>query len=161
MIINTEKRKAYAVVFEWKPVSKINLQERRKMKQNDILNTELIKVIAGVGHTQHIVICDAGLPIPPNVKVIDLSLVKGTPTMMEVLKAVSKEMVIESFIVASELEMVNGKLLGEIQEVLEGVPYKTVEHEKFKEITKNSYAIVRTGECSSYANIILIGGVNF
>lgn len=131
------------------------------MKRNDILNGELSKAVAGVGHTQYLVLCDAGLPIPPGVKMIDLSLVKGKPSLMEVLKAVSEEMVIESFIVASELEMVNSKFLGEIQEVLKGISYRTVEHEKFKELTKSSYTIVRTGECSSYANLILVGGVNF
>lgn len=114
-----------------------------------------------MGHTQYLVLCDAGLPIPTGVKMIDLSLVKGKPSLMEVLKAVSEEMVIESFIVASELEMVNSKFLGEIQEVLKGISYRTVEHEKFKELTKSSYTIVRTGECSSYANLILVGGVNF
>ncbi|HIY19108.1 MAG TPA: D-ribose pyranase [Candidatus Blautia avistercoris] len=131
------------------------------MKRNDILNGELSKAVAGVGHTQYLVLCDAGLPIPTGVKMIDLSLVKGKPSLMEVLKAVSEEMVIESFIVASELEMVNSKFLGEIQEVLKGISYRTVEHEKFKELTKSSYTIVRTGECSSYANLILVGGVNF
>lgn len=131
------------------------------MKRNYILNGELSKAVAGVGHTQYLVLCDAGLPIPTGVKMIDLSLVKGKPSLMEVLKAVSEEMVIESFIVASELEMVNSKFLGEIQEVLKGISYRTVEHEKFKELTKSSYTIVRTGECSSYANLILVGGVNF
>ena len=131
------------------------------MKRNDILNGELSKAVAGVGHTQYLVLCDAGLPIPTGVKMIDLSLVKGKPSLMETLKAVSEEMVIESFIVASELEMVNSKFLGEIQEVLKGISYRTVEHEKFKELTKSSYTIVRTGECSSYANLILVGGVNF
>ena len=131
------------------------------MKRNDILNGELSKAVAGVGHTQYLVLCDAGLPIPTGVKMIDLSLVKGKPSLMEVLKAVSEEMVFESFIVASELEMVNSKFLGEIQEVLKGISYRTVEHEKFKELTKSSYTIVRTGECSSYANLILVGGVNF
>lgn len=131
------------------------------MKRNDILNGELSKAVAGVGHTQYLVLCDAGLPIPTGVKMIDLSLVKGKPSLMEVLKAVSEEMVIESFIVASELEMVNSKFLGEIQEVLKGISYRTVKHEKFKELTKSSYTIVRTGECSSYANLILVGGVNF
>lgn len=131
------------------------------MKQNCILNTELIKVIAGVGHTQNIVICDAGLPIPPHVKLIDLSVVKGMPKLLDVLKAVSEEMVIESFVIASELEMVNPKMMEEIQEILKNVPYKAVEHEKLKKMTEGSYAIVRTGECSSYANILLVGGVNF
>lgn len=131
------------------------------MKQNYVLNTELIKAIAGLGHTQNIVICDAGLPIPPHVKLIDLSVTKGIPKMLDVLKAVSNEMVIESFVIASELELVNPKLVEEMQEILKDLPYKTVEHEELKRMTKGSYAIVRTGECSSYANILLIGGVNF
>ena len=46
------------------------------MKRDRILNTNLISEIAAIGHTQYLVIGDAGLPIPKGVNVIDLSLTK-------------------------------------------------------------------------------------
>ena len=33
--------------------------------------------------------------------------------------------------------------------------------EKLKELTKKSRAVVRTGETTSYANVILVSGVTF
>lgn len=36
-----------------------------------------------------------------------------------------------------------------------------VKHEELKKITRESEAIVRTGECSPYANVILKSGVVF
>lgn len=36
-----------------------------------------------------------------------------------------------------------------------------VSHETFKKFTLESKAIVRTGECSPYANVILYSGVPF
>ena len=41
------------------------------------------------------------------------------------------------------------------------MPVKKVFHEEFKKLTENAKCIVRTGENSSYANVILVGGVNF
>lgn len=36
-----------------------------------------------------------------------------------------------------------------------------ISHEEFKKRTEKAKCIIRTGEVSSYANIILVGGVNF
>jgi D-ribose pyranase len=36
-----------------------------------------------------------------------------------------------------------------------------VTHDEFKQLSKGARAIVRTGECSPYANIILVAGVVF
>lgn len=41
------------------------------------------------------------------------------------------------------------------------LPCKKVPHEEFKELTKKAKCIIRTGENTSYANVIFIGGVNF
>ena len=102
------------------------------MKQDRILNPELIRLIAAIGHTQTLVIADAGLPVPKGVLVLDLSLVRGVPSFQQVLDA-----------------------------VLEGMPVDHVPHETFKVMTQQARAIIRTGETSKYANIILYAGVNF
>jgi D-ribose pyranase len=56
------------------------------MKKTGIVNQDISQVIAGMGHYQKIIICDAGFPIPDGVRRIDLSLVPGQPAFMEVLK---------------------------------------------------------------------------
>lgn len=131
------------------------------MRKQGILNAEICKVIAALGHTEYLVIADPGLPIPDDIKVIDISLKHGVPGFMEVLDSVVQEMVVDSFIYAAEMEEYSPKLLEKMRNVLVGVPEKKVPHENLKEMLSEAKAIIRTGECTSYANVILEGGVNF
>ena len=50
------------------------------MIRGRLLNSEIISVLAAMGHTDQLVIADAGLPIPAAVKRIDLALEKGLPS---------------------------------------------------------------------------------
>ncbi len=131
------------------------------MRKQGILNAEICKVIAALGHTEYLVIADPGLPIPDDIKVIDISLKHGVPGFMEVLDSVVQEMVVDSFIYAAEMEEYSPKLLEKMRNILVGVPEKKVPHENLKEMLSEAKAIIRTGECTSYANVILEGGVNF
>lgn len=131
------------------------------MKKDGLLNPEILKEIAALGHTEGICIADCGLPVPKNVKVIDVSITAGIPHFMDVLKAVQSELVVESYIVAHEICEKNPALGNDITEVLGSLPVKMVPHEEFKNMTENVKCIIRTGETLSYANVILIGGVNF
>lgn len=140
------------------------MQERKErwfMKKDRILNPKLIEKIAAIGHTQYLVIGDAGLPVPKGVEVLDLSLVKGIPSFLQVLDAVNEELVSEGYFLAEELHGVNPKLESEIAERMGDKEKRTVSHEELKKLTEQANLIVRTGETSSYANIILVAGVNF
>ena len=131
------------------------------MKKDRLLNPHILESVASLGHTEYFVIADCGLPVQKGVKVIDISLTAGIPAFMDVLKAVNAELVSESYIVAEEIESKNPAMLEKIKAELGGLPYKTVPHEDFKKLVADAKCVVRTGETSSYANIILIGGVNF
>lgn len=131
------------------------------MKKLGILNSELSAVISQLGHTDQIVICDAGLPIPDYVARIDLAIVPGLPPFADVVEAVLLEMQVEKAIVADELAEAQPPLLAQLKETLPDVQWESVSHESFKHLTKDAKAIVRTGECSPYANIILQSGVTF
>ncbi|MGL4687232.1 MAG: D-ribose pyranase [Fusobacteriaceae bacterium] len=135
------------------------------MKKIGMLNSELSYEISKLGHTQHITLCDAGLPIPKGIKRIDLAIVKGLPSFIEVLQPILLEMKIEEIILAHEIEKINPKMLEEIKNIFKlnniDVKITMVSHEELKKITHSSEAIVRTGECSPYANIILKSGVVF
>lgn len=131
------------------------------MKKDRILNPELIAQIASIGHTEYLVIADAGLPIPAGVKVIDLSVVRGLPGFLQVLDAVNEELVTEAYILASEMPEVSPQLYHDTCERLEGRTRTLVSHETLKEMTRQAKAVIRTGETTSYANVILVAGVNF
>ncbi len=102
------------------------------MKKDKILNPEIISQIAMLGHTEYIGIADCGLPVPKGVKVVDVSVTAGIPKFLDVLKAVSGELVIESIIVASEIDTVNPKLMEDISSHLENLPVEKIPHEEFK-----------------------------
>ncbi len=135
------------------------------MKKSRLLNSELSYEIAKLGHTDHICVGDAGLPIPSGVKRIDLAIEKNLPTFLGTLDVILDEMQIEEVIIATETKEVSPKLYEEITLMLnskfEGVSINFVSHEEFKGITKESKTVVRTGECTPYANIILKSGVTF
>ena len=56
------------------------------MNKHGVLNSEICKVLADLGHTDMVVIADCGLPIPDGVKKIDLALKLGTPGFIEVVE---------------------------------------------------------------------------
>lgn len=131
------------------------------MKKRGILNKELNTLLASLGHTDTIVIADCGLPIPNENARIDLSLVKGFPPFLSVLDAVVDELEIEAIVLAEEIKDQNPDLYESIRARMGGVPVQFVPHEQFKAMTKQAKAVIRTGEATPYANIILRSGVNF
>ena len=131
------------------------------MKKTGIINQPISAIIAGLGHTDRLVICDAGLPIPEAISRIDLALKQGVPTFLETLEVVLQEMQVEAAILATEIKEKNPEIEKGIIKLLGDIPIKYLVHEKFKEETGSGKAIIRTGEFSPYANIILLAGVVF
>lgn len=131
------------------------------MKKIGIINQPISAVIAGLGHTDTVVIADAGLPIPPGPQRIDLALTAGMPAFLDTLKVVLSEMQVERAIVASEMLEVSPAVYQAIKELLGNTPIETVPHQNFKEQTRSAQAVIRTGEFTPYANIILAAGVVF
>ena len=131
------------------------------MKKSTLLNSELSFIIAKLGHTDMLVIGDAGLPIPATTQRVDLALVRGVPGAIETLRAVISEMQVERIILANETQTVNPKFEQEVRELLPDVTVDFVTHEELKNLSADARAVVRTGECEPYANVILVSGVAF
>ena len=133
------------------------------MKRNGILNSDISRVLSYMGHTDWICVGDCGLPIPDEVERIDLALKFGVPTFMDTLKVVAEDMKIEKIILAEEIKEQNPKVLGEIEELFKdgNIEVEYVSHVELKEKTKNCKAVIRTGETTPYANVILQSGCIF
>lgn len=131
------------------------------MKKEKLLNPDVVAAVAALGHTEYLCIADCGLPIPQGVNLIDVSVTATIPSFLQVLKAVESELVVESYICASEIDNVNPSTMKQMEEILAGKPVKKIPHNEFKKLTANAKYIIRTGETSPYANVILVGGVNF
>jgi len=130
------------------------------VKRTPLLHAELSHVIASLGHGDMLVIGDAGLPIPEGPRRIDLALTPGVPPIAEVLRAVLAEMQVERSVLAEEALGAGHALPAWYAQQLALAP-ETVSHEAFKRLSAQARAIVRTGECTPYANVILVSGVVF
>ena len=136
------------------------------MKRRNLLNRHLSALIASLGHLDEIVVADAGLPTPKGVEVIDLAIIPGLPGFHDVLGALRSELIIEEAIYAQEI---SPSLLQEIKKELDlwsreieaPIINTQVSHKELKQRTIKSKAIIRTGEVTPYANIILVSGVAF
>lgn len=131
------------------------------MKKIGLLNQPLSSVIAGMGHLDSLVIADAGLPIPIETPRIDLAVSKNIPPFLEVVRAVLEEMQVEGAIIAEELAIRSPEMHQALSALLGTIPVKAVPHIEFKSQSASARAIVRTGEFTPYANVILIAGVVF
>jgi D-ribose pyranase len=132
------------------------------MKKGGILHPEMNKLISQTGHTDWIVVTDAGLPIPENVNTrIDLALKEGTPGFLETLDAVLEDLIVEKIILAEEIKSISPKMNEEILRRFPGIPVEYLPHVEFKQRTKQARGLIRTGEFTPYANVILVAGVAY
>jgi D-ribose pyranase len=131
------------------------------MKRQGILNSHISEVLSKLGHTDTIVIADCGLPIPDETIRIDVALKHGSPNFIDTLKIILEDMVVEKVTLAEEIHEKNPDVLQSIGDILSDQSITYVPHEEFKQQTKKAKAIIRTGEITPYANIILHAGVTF
>lgn len=129
------------------------------MKKSGILNRHLAGAIAELGHGDTVLVCDAGMPIPPGPRVIDLAFRAGTPSFAEVVDGLLDELVVEGATAAREVRDVNP----EAAALLDGhFPWlEVVPHDELKALTAAARLVVRTGEAQPYANVLLRCGVFF
>ena len=127
------------------------------MRRHGILNAALAAAVARLGHRDRVVVADCGLPVPRGVPVVDLALVFGVPRFEQVLDALLAEIVVEGCVVAEEAR--GGPAEGWVTGRVPAATY--VPHEQFKRAVADVAFVVRTGETTPYANVVLVCGVPF
>lgn len=131
------------------------------MRKSGLLHSEILKELSALGHTQSLVIADAGFPTPSGVKLIDLAVSRGLPGFADVLKAVLAEGVFEHYLYAGEIEEFNSALFNQMYAMMGSKPCTVVSHEGLIHEAAHASCVIRTGECTPFAAVILIGGVSF
>jgi D-ribose pyranase len=129
------------------------------MKRGGIINANLAGAIGQLGHTDLVVVCDAGLPIPPGPAVVDLAFRFGVPAFETVLSGLLEELVVESAIAAEEIETQNPNSHELLKTRLPDLAL--LPHEELKLMVGGAKLVVRTGEATPYSNVILRCGVPF
>lgn len=131
------------------------------MKKQGIINGQLSGLLASLGHKDIFLICDAGMPIPKGVEIVDLALIGGIPKFKDVFDAVIEEIAVEKYTIAQEIKQTNVEFLEYVNSKLDNAEIEFITHIELKELSKNVKFAIRTGEYSYYPNIILQAGVVF
>jgi D-ribose pyranase len=132
------------------------------MKKYGHLNREVSRVLARMGHSDSLVIADCGLPVPEGVECIDLSIALGHPTFLRVLDSVLADFKAERAVFATEAKEHNAAVAACASCLSrEQVQVDFVTHESLKNLTRGARAVIRTGEATPYANVLLYSGVVF
>lgn len=132
------------------------------MKKCGHLNREVSRVLARMGHTDSVAIADCGLPIPEGVECIDLSISLGEPSFLRVLDTLLADFKAERAVFAAEAKTHNPAVTARACSLArEQMRVDFVTHETLKELTRRARAVIRTGEATPYANVLLYSGVIF
>lgn len=131
------------------------------MKKTKVINSDISRVIAQMGHFDKLSIGDAGMPVPMTTEKIDLAVTQGVPSFMEVLRNVLSELEVQRIYLAEEIKNENPDILLEIQKEMPETPITFIPHSEMKTELNNCHAFIRTGEMTPYANILLESGVVF
>lgn len=126
------------------------------MKKQGILNANLIGELTKLRHTDKLVICDAGFPIPSDATYVDISLVAGVPTMLQVLKAILNEIIVEEYAVFDLMEKYNNPYYDEIAALLYVQKSSKLSMDAFYAKAENAKLFVRTGDLLPCSNILLV-----
>jgi len=126
------------------------------MLKTGILNPYLLSLLARMRHTNTLVIADRGFPFWPQVETVDLSLVDDVPTVLQVLTAIRENFVIGKAWMAKEFLKANPKHAQvQFASALSDIPTKFEPHVDFKKRVPHAIGLVRTGDTTQYANMIL------
>jgi D-ribose pyranase len=147
------------------------------MKTKGILNSELIKIMARMGHGDLLVVTDRGFPFPlhTNTATVDLSVTENLPRFLDVVMPIVEDFEIEEAIIAEETKTVNPSvhqaLLGIFAKKKNkdnNIRIRYIPHNEFKDLVLHGgergepvACFVKTGEFTPYANVILVSSVPF
>ncbi|WP_027091526.1 D-ribose pyranase [Cohnella thermotolerans] len=129
------------------------------MKKTTLMNRELSGVIAGLGHTDLLTVCDGGFPVPKEPLRLDLAVRPQLPRFFDVLDTILEELCVEKIFIATETKEISPNVYEEMLKRFPDAQVELLPHAEFKKLSREAKATVRTGEHTPYSNIILQSGV--
>ena len=128
------------------------------MRRGRILHPELAQALATLGHTDIVLVTDAGFPIPAGARRIDLALAPGKPTVPEILQVLREELHVEEVAFAPEVATHNPQLYRRLQTIYTGAgaTFRGVTHEDLcSDVAHRAKVVIRSGDFDPWANIAL------
>jgi D-ribose pyranase len=123
---------------------------------NGILNPAINSLLSRIRHTNTLVIADRGFPYWPEIETVDISLVDDIPRVLDVLSAIRSNFSIGRAFMAEEFQAAAAPhAVLAYGRGLEGIPVLYETHDEFKRRVPSAIGIIRTGDTTPYANLIL------
>lgn len=147
------------------------------MKNSGLLNSDLIRIMSRLGHGDMVAVTDNGFPFPLSgaTETVDLAVIRNLPGFMEVVRVIVEEYYIEGVIIADETREKSRHIIDELIPLLKNnkingkeIAIRYIPHSEFKDLVLHGaergepiVSMIRTGEFTAYANIILVAGIPF
>ena len=126
------------------------------MLRSGILNPAINSLLSRVRHTNTLVIADRGFPYWPHIETVDISLVDDIPRVLDVLAAIKHNFSIGRVFAAQEFLAANPPQDSiALEDALLGIPITFEAHVEFKKRVLHAIGLIRTGDTTQYANMIL------
>lgn len=126
------------------------------MLRGGILNPSINSLLSRIRHTNTLVVADRGFPFWPDIETVDISLIDNLPRVLDVLYAIRANFVLGRVVMAEEFQSANNRdVQREFQRALSGVPVLFEPHLEFKERVPRATGLIRTGDTTQFANVII------
>lgn len=124
---------------------------------NGIINPHLLDLLSRIRHTNTVVIADAAFPYWPMIETVDLSLIRGIPSVLDVLGAILPNWKCGQVIMAEEFKAHNNAATrNTFKRAFKGIPTSFEPHLEFKTRVPEAIGLIRTGDTTAYGNMILV-----
>lgn len=133
------------------------------MRPDRILHPELAAALASLGHTDIVLVTDAGFPIPAHANRIDLGFWPGQIDVREILRVLRKELFVEEVHFASEVRDCHPQLYRDVQTIYtgSGAAFFAASHETLcHDIAHQAKLIIRSGSFEPWANFALVASTD-
>jgi len=126
---------------------------------NGILNPQINSLLARVRHTNMLVIAERGFPFWPMIETVDISLVDDVPTVLQVFQAIRSNFEIGEILIAQEFIKANTPdVCKAFADATTPIPLQYEAHMDLKKRVPGAIGLIRTGDTTQYANIVLVSG---
>ncbi len=127
------------------------------MRETGTINREISDVLSTMGHTDELIVCDAGFAIPSGVRTVDVSLAENKPTLIETLTELKRHFSVEKLVMADETKNVSPTRFAAILDLFGmDMPVETIPQALFRRRARRVKAVIRTGDFTAYSNILLV-----
>jgi len=151
-----EARRFFVAIFSKTSDSGAFTVHGATMLKGGILNPAINSLLSRVRHTNTLVIADRGFPFWPQIETIDISLVDDIPRVLEVLHALKENFSIGRVFAAQEFLAANTpQTASALDDALLGIPITFEPHVELKKRVPHAIGLIRTGDTTQYANLIL------